>query len=46
MSIQNNEGETVLQAAMKEAVIAEGSGQIKEIIRMLNDVCVFCELVN
>lgn len=38
MSITNNEGETVLQAAMKEATI-EAGGQIQDIIQMLKDVC-------
>lgn len=40
MSIMNNEGDTVLQAAMKEAAIEKG-GQIQEIIQMLKDVEVY-----
>lgn len=38
MSITNNEGETVLQTAMKEATIDDSIPQIHEIIKMLNDV--------
>jgi hypothetical protein len=37
MSIKNNEGDTVLQTAIKESEIEAGP-QIKEIIQMLKDV--------
>lgn len=38
MSITNNEGETILQTAMKEAAINGGKGHTQEIIDMLNNV--------
>lgn len=40
MSITNNEGETILQTAMKEAEINNG-GQTQEIIEMLDNVRFF-----